>query len=262
MAERKSLSKSVRFEVFKRDAFTCQYCGAKAPDVILEVDHIKPVYEGGTNEIVNLITSCRDCNRGKGKRRIDDNSAFSRQRAQIEELNLRRQQLEMMLEWRDGLDSLQNDIYNAAIDRWNEKWDCCRLSEVGEQKIKAAVKRFGLSKVLNIIDEAYDKYYDFSKNEIDNSNYINGKVFAMLNYDAMPPFRKKISYIKGILKNKMNYFSEKKFYLIIQPINNEQSLPLLEYMIEELKKIQNIRSNELEDVLDGICRTFNARGNE
>jgi len=31
-AKRKSLSKKVRFEVFKRDSFQCQYCGASAPD--------------------------------------------------------------------------------------------------------------------------------------------------------------------------------------------------------------------------------------
>lgn len=38
MAKRKGIPRSIRFEVFKRDMFTCQYCGRKAPDVILEVD--------------------------------------------------------------------------------------------------------------------------------------------------------------------------------------------------------------------------------
>ena len=40
MGQRKTLSKKIRFEVFKRDKFTCQYCGRMSPDVILEVDHI------------------------------------------------------------------------------------------------------------------------------------------------------------------------------------------------------------------------------
>lgn len=62
---RVAISKRTRFEVFKRDKFTCQYCGKHPPEVILEVDHITPVAEGGTNEEANLITSCRDCNRGK-----------------------------------------------------------------------------------------------------------------------------------------------------------------------------------------------------
>ena len=65
MAKRKNLSKSVRFEVFKRDSFKCQYCGKSAPDVVLEVDHIIPVSKGGDNDISNLITACFDCNRGK-----------------------------------------------------------------------------------------------------------------------------------------------------------------------------------------------------
>ena len=65
MAKRKKLGKKIRFEVFKRDSFTCQYCGQSAPQVILEVDHIVPVSKGGDDELTNLITSCRDCNRGK-----------------------------------------------------------------------------------------------------------------------------------------------------------------------------------------------------
>lgn len=60
------LSKSVRFAVFKRDAFTCQYCGRHPPDVMLECDHIVPVAGGGTNDEANLVTACFDCNRGKG----------------------------------------------------------------------------------------------------------------------------------------------------------------------------------------------------
>lgn len=67
---RKALSKTVRFEVFKRDAFTCQYCGATPPDVVLEVDHIDPVALGGRNDEGNLVTACFDCNRGKAARSL------------------------------------------------------------------------------------------------------------------------------------------------------------------------------------------------
>ncbi len=54
-----------RFETFKRDCFTCQYCGRKPPSVTLHLDHIVPVSRGGTNERSNLITSCQECNAGK-----------------------------------------------------------------------------------------------------------------------------------------------------------------------------------------------------
>lgn len=66
--KRAAISKKKRFDIFKRDGFKCQYCGAHPPDVALHVDHIHPVAEGGTNEIENLVTSCEPCNLGKGAR--------------------------------------------------------------------------------------------------------------------------------------------------------------------------------------------------
>lgn len=61
---------SVRFAVFRRDDFTCQYCGRSAPEARLEIDHRVPVSRGGTNDISNLVTACSDCNRGKSNRYV------------------------------------------------------------------------------------------------------------------------------------------------------------------------------------------------
>jgi len=59
------VSTSLRFEIFARDGFVCQYCGHRPPDVVLEVDHVHPVSKGGTDDSINLITACFGCNRGK-----------------------------------------------------------------------------------------------------------------------------------------------------------------------------------------------------
>lgn len=72
MAKRKALGKKTRFDVFKRDSFTCQYCGGSPPTKVLEVDHINPVSKGGANDIDNLITACFDCNRGKAAGELTD----------------------------------------------------------------------------------------------------------------------------------------------------------------------------------------------
>lgn len=81
---RKPIKQSKRFAVFNRDNHTCQYCGKKAPGVALEIDHKVPVSRGGDNSMDNLITSCFDCNRGKGSRELqktfDPNSPESRMR--------------------------------------------------------------------------------------------------------------------------------------------------------------------------------------
>lgn len=66
--KRKAISIKTRFDVFKRDGFKCQYCGASPPNVLLHVDHIRPVFDGGDNGADNLVTSCEPCNLGKGAR--------------------------------------------------------------------------------------------------------------------------------------------------------------------------------------------------
>lgn len=60
-----SISKRLRFEVLRRDDHTCQYCGEKAPDVTLHVDHVVPVSLGGSDKPDNLVAACKDCNLGK-----------------------------------------------------------------------------------------------------------------------------------------------------------------------------------------------------
>ena len=60
-----SVSKKTRFEVFKRDGFRCAYCGRTPPEIVLEVDHVDPKYNGGSDSIDNLLSACFDCNRGK-----------------------------------------------------------------------------------------------------------------------------------------------------------------------------------------------------
>jgi len=62
----------LRFTIFKRDKYTCQYCGRKAPNVILEVDHIYPKSKGGLDEVRNYKTACKECNIGKGDSILDE----------------------------------------------------------------------------------------------------------------------------------------------------------------------------------------------
>ncbi len=173
MAKRKNIPQKLRYEVFKRDSFKCQYCGRSAPDVVLEVDHIKPVADGGGNEIMNLITSCFDCNRGKGKRRLDDNTEVVKQKAELELLNRRREQMEMMLRWRKELESFEQDMSEVATERVLKVsgYEC---NENGKAKITKLIKQFGLEEVLEAIDLSFDKYY--FKGDVKSWEYAFGKI--------------------------------------------------------------------------------------
>jgi hypothetical protein len=61
---------SIRKTVFERDSFTCQYCGQVGGK--LELDHITPISKGGTNEVSNLCTACRKCNRQKHDKPVEE----------------------------------------------------------------------------------------------------------------------------------------------------------------------------------------------
>jgi len=68
---RTGISQKLRFEIFHRDNFACQYCGKTKDDgAKLELDHKVPVSEGGTDDYQNLTTSCHDCNQGKSNKVI------------------------------------------------------------------------------------------------------------------------------------------------------------------------------------------------
>lgn len=157
MANRKPISKSLRFEVFKRDKFTCQYCGRSIPDVVLEVDHIKPVAKGGDNDILNLVTACRDCNRGKGTRELSDNSVLKKQQAQIQEMAECREQLEMMMAWREELRAeteIQVDIIVNEFESATER----SVTDTGRNHIKKWLKEFSVKEILNAVEIATSCY--------------------------------------------------------------------------------------------------------
>lgn len=214
--KRKPLSKRTRFEVFKRDKFCCQYCGAKAPDVVLHVDHIHPVALGGKNDALNLITSCAACNGGKGATSIADGSAINKQRDQLAALEERRQQIEMMLEWRSEMAS-QNDIQlEAAAAAWTKAATGWAWNERGRAIASAALKKHGLMALLDAIDSTAQRFPTASVEKPDalTLDKMMKHWQTVLKYGNDPNGRE-IAYTIGILKNRCSdrqtvYFADLK----------------------------------------------------
>jgi len=57
-----------RQEIFRRDNYTCQYCGRRV--VHPTIDHVVPRRLGGQDTWENLVTACADCNARKGGRTL------------------------------------------------------------------------------------------------------------------------------------------------------------------------------------------------
>lgn len=58
-------NKPTRNLIYKRDNYTCGYCGAKEG---LTIDHIIPSSRGGKDTWENLVTACNKCNTLKGNK--------------------------------------------------------------------------------------------------------------------------------------------------------------------------------------------------
>ncbi|MGQ9833116.1 MAG: HNH endonuclease [Candidatus Villigracilaceae bacterium] len=62
--------KLTRREIFRRDNYTCQYCGRRGGE--MTVDHVLPRHLGGKHIWTNVVTACPACNHQKGGRHLSE----------------------------------------------------------------------------------------------------------------------------------------------------------------------------------------------
>ena len=66
--EWKAIGKKIRPIVLERDGYACKFCRRLCEQgVDAHVDHIRPITYGGTDDLANLQSLCKDCNLEKGR---------------------------------------------------------------------------------------------------------------------------------------------------------------------------------------------------
>lgn len=247
--KRKTIGDKLRFEVFKRDQFKCQYCGKAAPDVVLNVDHINPVSKGGENDILNLVTSCEDCNSGKSDRLLSDNSILDKQRKMLEELDERRKQLQMMLEWRDELKDFDNEVAQSVADYFEQSIDdAAQVNEVGLKNINKWLKRFELHELLQAIDDLNPIY---TKDKTLDAGAMFANIPKVANFNRKGETEKSACYIRGILRNRISYVDyQKSLYWLTQAIEQGIDVEELKELAKTVKNWTEFR-NAMEEYLHG-----------
>lgn len=213
--KRKSIPKSVRFEVFKRDGFKCQYCGQCSPDVILHVDHINPVSKGGDNDVMNLVTSCVDCNLGKGARELDDDTAVTKQRAQLEELNERREQLEMMIQWRESLKEMNSDVVDLVVSEIEEQMPGRTVNDMGRKNIRSWLRKFSLDQIFEAIEKSAERNLRGPEITNESSAAFFDAIPKICYVGQLPEDQRLVYYARGIVRRRM-YCNDKVFFVLVK----------------------------------------------
>jgi 5-methylcytosine-specific restriction endonuclease McrA len=231
MADRKPIPKKLRFEVFKRDNFTCQYCGKMAPDVVLEVDHIIPIADGGRNDILNLVTSCFDCNRGKGKVRLNDNQTLKKQQEQIKQLAERREQIEMLMDWRRELEMFDDEQVEEFCRYFEERFNR-GVTDCGKEKLLNWIREFGLLEVLDSFDISIKQYLNKCGLEY-CFDYIP-RICNVRRQQQNNPNIAKINYICAIARNNFNYSDKTRIKSMCAGLN-EEKLEEVEYTVKRCR---------------------------
>lgn len=247
MAKRKPIGKQLRFEVFKRDGFKCQYCGCSAPDVILHVDHIDPVSKGGDNDIMNLITSCQACNLGKSDRTLDDKSSVEKQRKQLQELNERREQLEMMLHWRDELKAFGDEVVEAVVEKINEMMEVRSVNESGVSSVRKWLKRFSAEEILDAAEQSAERYLSGFDQEVNDFQGFFDYIPRLAAAKKKPEAERRILYARGILRNRLAYVNEKAAVSLMRDAVSAGAD--IEEIIELAKEVKNW--TEFRGVMEG-----------
>lgn len=82
----------IREYLLEKFGHTCQYCGGKSGDSVLEWEHIHPKSRGGSDRVKNAILSCSSCNRDKDNQTLEEwigqiRSRVSREKGKRKELD-------------------------------------------------------------------------------------------------------------------------------------------------------------------------------
>jgi len=156
MAKRKQVSKKTRFEVFKRDNFSCQYCGAHPPKVVLECDHIEPVSKGGTNDIYNLITSCFDCNRGKSDTKLGKVAlSVAEKHSILIEKDLQFKEYQKLVRSIERRLRKEEDSVSSIYTEWFDGWEA--NDRFKKSTIRMFIDKMGIIEVRDSMNKACSK---------------------------------------------------------------------------------------------------------
>lgn len=225
-----AISKSLRFEIFKRDGFTCQYCGRQTPVVTLEVDHIIPRAEQGTDDPNNLVTACFDCNRGKGAVPLSIQKIKGDRRDELERLKERREQIAAYEEFKRQEREREDDEVAFLANHWC--YSVCdgqsSLTEAGLETLRRFLKSLTMDDLTEAMDIAERKQIAGSEGRF---KYFCGVCHNMIRDKTGDTSRRDYQEIERyyLNKGKTTYFREDRLRDLVKRYSKEQLKEAIDY---------------------------------
>jgi hypothetical protein len=171
---------------------------------------------------------------GKRDKTLDDKSALVKQRAQLEDLQERREQLEMMMTWRQGLRDLKEDALNQVCSYWHDLAPGFTVNENGKGKIKKWLRQFSPEEVVHAMDVAADQYLRFGEDHtVSDESWEEafGKIPGICRVERESkedPEIKDLYYIRGIARNNCEYYFDSPEALELLKIARSWEVPMSE----------------------------------
>ena len=201
-----NLSPSLRRIILERDEFTCTECGQQVPKVLLYIDKIlSPETEdafAGQPEEDKYTCLCESC-----YKQAHGHLQFKAATRTAE----RRQQLEMMVEWRRENRCLASDANAYLIDYINGKIEPYSLTKQGAQTVRKAIRKSNFTTALDAIDETFDHYVTYDKGEDINKASVDeflSKIGGYLYINSLPPVEKEMYHILNSCKSRFRWWDQ------------------------------------------------------
>lgn len=164
---------------------------------------------------MNLITACEECNQGKKDRTLDDNSILVKQKQQLEELSIKREQLEMMITWRDSLQSFNKEVSDLIVEKINNFIKPFTINDNGKGVITKWLKKFQVSEILDAIEFSAESKIKGTAMTSELADQFFNYIPKIATIKRKPPEEQKLFYIRGILRNRI-YVNEKHVMHLIK----------------------------------------------
>jgi hypothetical protein len=164
-ATAQKVSVRTRFEVLKRDSFTCRYCGRKTPEVVLQVDHVIPSSQGGSNDMENLVTACWECNSGKSDKPLSELAPVT----DVEEQAILMLERERQLREYNFIKKIRREREEGEIEELMAYWEDICFSKNGfparkrldRSAVRSWLQRLPCEDIKEYMDIAFEKKGDW-----------------------------------------------------------------------------------------------------